>query len=138
MERVIGYLRSLLRQPSNAFRNLAAQTRRVATTNALVAMFPDFEKTKGNPRGSIDLGDGYILLGPKDTTSFHLSPVEQEVLDKFFSGRPDAGGIDRQTVYRWGNLKISTEQIARSRWKELERCSDMARTDRNVKVSDSL
>jgi hypothetical protein len=35
MERLIGYLGSLLRQPSNAFRNLAMQTRRVANANAL-------------------------------------------------------------------------------------------------------
>lgn len=138
MERVIGYLGSLLRQPSNAFRNLAAQTKRVANTNALVAMYPDFEKTKGDPRGSRDLGNGYLLLGPKDTTLYPVSPVERIALDDFFSGRLDAGDIDRQTVYRWGRLKIPTGQIARSRWKELERCSDMARTDRNIKVQDSI
>ena len=43
MERVIGYLGSLLRQPSNPFRHLAVQTRRVATKNALIAIWPDLE-----------------------------------------------------------------------------------------------
>ena len=138
MERVIGYLGSLLRQPSNVFRNLAAQTKRVANTNALVAMYPDFETTKGDPMGSVDLGDGYLLLGPKDTSPYHVSPTEQRALDGFFSGQPDAKDIDRQTVYRRGRLKIPTEQTTRSRWKELERCSDMARTDRNIKVRNSI
>ena len=137
MERTIGYLGSLLRQPSNPFRNLAAQTKRVANTNALVAMWPDFEKTKGNPRGSIDLGGGYLLLGPKDTTLYCVSPTKRTSLDDFFS-RLDADSIDRQAVYRWGRLRIPTGQIARSRWKELERCSDMAQTDRNIKVCSSI
>ena len=136
MERVIGYLGSLLRQPSNPFRNLAAQTKRVANTNALVAMWPEFEKTKGDPSGSMDLGDGYLLLGPKDTTLYCVSPVEQTALDGFFSSQPGADNINQQAIYRWGRLRVPTGQIARSRWKELERCSDMARTDRNIKVCD--
>ena len=138
MERVIGYLGSLLRQPSNPFRNLAAQTRRVAVTNAVVAMWPDFEHTKGNPRGSEDLSGGYLLLGPKDTSAYSTSPLERAALDDLFSGYLGAETIDRGSVYRWGRLKIPTEQIARSRWKEMERCSDMARSDRNVKVCDSI
>ena len=138
MERTIGYLGSLLRQPSNPFRNLAAQTKRVAHTNALVAMWPDLEQAKGDPHGSMDLGDNYLLLGPKDTSSYHLLPDERAALEEFFSGYPDAQDVDRQTVYRWGRLGIPTDQVARSRWKELERCSDMARTDRNVKVRESI
>ena len=134
MERVIGYLGSLLRQPSNAFRNLAAQTQRVAISNALVAMFPEIEKTQGNPRRSEDLGDGYLLLEPKDVSPYDASPAERVVLERFFSGRLDARSTGRETIYRWGRLRLPTEQTARSRWKEMERCSDMARMDRNVKA----
>jgi hypothetical protein len=134
IERIIGYLGFLLRQPSNLFRNLAAQARRVATINALVAMWPKLEESKGDPRGSIRLGDSYLLLGPKDTSPHQLPQNEKEVLDTFLVSYLDTGDIDRNSVYRCGRLKIPTEQIARSRWKELERCSDMARTDRNVKV----
>lgn len=130
MERVIGYLGSLLRQPSNPFRNLAAQTMRVAVSNALFAMWPELEQTKGNPRGSMELGDAYLLLGPKDVSLHELSLPGQVALHEFF-GDMD---INRQHVYRWGRLGIPTEQIARSAWKEVDRCSDMARTDRNVKV----
>jgi hypothetical protein len=130
MERVIGYLGSLLRQPSNPYRNIAAQARRVATTNALVAMWPAFEEKKGNPRGSLDLKDGYLLLTPKDSTPYEIPRNEQDALSAYFNNRD----IDVRTVYRWGRLKIPTEQVARSRWKELERCTNMARTDRNIKV----
>jgi hypothetical protein len=135
MERTIGYLGNLLKQPSNIFRNLAAQAKRVAYTNALTAMWPDLQIQDKDPRGSKDLGDNYLLLGPKDTTLYRLPDNEQTALDTFFSGYPGAEDIDRRTVYRWGRLKLPTEQIARSRWKEVDRCSDMSRMDRNVKVS---
>ena len=136
MERTIGYLGSLLRQPSNVFRNLAAQTSRVANTNALVAMWPELQKQKCDPQGSKQLGDGYVLLGPKDTDAYHLSPDERTAFDAFF-GYSRNDRINTDSVCRWGRLKLPTEQIARSRWKELERCSDMMRTDRNVKVRAS-
>jgi hypothetical protein len=136
MERVIGYLGSLLGQPSNPFGNLAAQTKRVAATNALVAMWPDFEKTKDPPRGHRDLGDGYMLLGPKDTDPHHISPPEQTAFNDFF--RDQSENDQESTLFRWGRLQIPTTQIARSRMKEIERCSDMARTDRNVKVHELI
>ena len=134
MERVIGHLGSLLSQPSNPFRNLAAQTRRVATTNALVAIWPDLEKKKGDPQGSKDLGDNYLLLGPKDTSPHQIPPNEWPTFEAFFSGYAGLENINHHAIYRWGRLRLPTEQIARSRWKEMERCSDMARTDRNLKV----
>ena len=138
MERVIGYLGELLRQPSNIYRNFAAQARRVAITNALVAMWPDLEKAKREPHGSKDLGGGYVLQGPKDTTSYELPADKYAALETFFSNYPGGEDINIRTVYRWGRLKIPTEQIARSRWKEMERCSNMARADRNIKVCNYL
>ena len=134
MERMIGYLGSLLRQPSKIFQNLAAQTKHVAIINALTSMWPELKELEDDPRGSKDLGEGYLLLGPKDTCLYHLLQDEQRALDTFFSGYPGAEDVDRHTVYRWGRLKLPNEQIARSRWKEAERCSDMSRMDRNVKV----
>jgi len=94
MERVIGYVGSLLRQPSNIYRNLAAQTTRVASSNALVVMWPELEKKKGDPMGSKDLGNGYLLLAPKDIAVYHLSPIEQTALTHFFSNYPEGENID--------------------------------------------
>ena len=99
MEHVIGYLGSLLRQPSNPFRNLAAQTRCVAHINVFVAMWPDFKRAKGNPQGSQDMGDRFLLLTPKDATPYELLPEEQMALNSLLDGYPDAEDIDRQAVY---------------------------------------
>jgi len=135
MERVIGILGSHLRQPSNPYANLTAQAQKMAHINAMVAMWPSFERKKDDPRGSIDLGGGYLLLGPKEDSYPHrTTPTEERALDVFCSGHQDSDDVDRKFIHRWGRLRLPTEQIARSRWKELERCSDMARTDRNVKV----
>ena len=139
MERVIGVFGSLLRQPSNPYANLAAQAQKMAHINALIAMFPSFEKEKGVPRSSIDIGDGYLLLGPKeDSGPHHITPCERTALDTFCSTHENSEDVDRRSVYRWGRLKLPTDQVSRSRWKELERCSNMARTDRNVKVRDLI
>jgi hypothetical protein len=134
MERVIGVLGSRLRQPSNPYANLAAQAQKMAHINAVVAVWPAFERNPSDPRGSVDLDDGYLLLGPKEDSAHYISPTEEEALDTFCSHHQNGEDVDRRSIYRWGRLKLPTKQIARSRWKELERCSNMARTDRNVKV----
>ena len=77
MERMIGIFGSLLRQPSNLFSNLREQARRVAEINALVAMWPEIEIEKGQPRGSLNLGDGYLLLTPKDSKPYPFSPLKR-------------------------------------------------------------
>ena len=133
MERVIGVLGSQLRQPSNPFANLAAQAQKMAHVNAMVALWPSFERITGDPYGSVDLGGGYLLLRPMDGP-YCLTHKEEEAVRVFYSSSEDSEGVDRRSVNRWGRLKLPTEQIARSVWKEIERCTDMARTDRNVKV----
>ena len=137
MERVIGVFGSLIKQPSNPFANLTEQAKKVAEVNALTAMWPSFERTQKDPRGSIDIGDGYILLGPKDTKPHYLSDAEQDALDSFYSG---LGSINsRRSIYRWSRLQTPTGQPARSYWKEVERSrTTAARTDRNVKVRDLI
>ena len=49
-------------------------------------------------------------------------------------GGQNAEDINPESVYRWAHLKTSPEQIARSRWKEEERCSDMSWTMEVVTV----
>ena len=137
MERIIGVLGSQLRQPSNPYANITAQAQKMAHVNAMVAIWPSFEKITENPRGSVNLGDGYLLLRPMDGP-YHLSQKEEEAFDIFCSDLYSPQDIDRGSVNRWGRLRLPTEQVARSVWKELERCSGMARTDRNVKVYESI
>lgn len=135
MKRVIGVFSSLLRQPSNPFANLAAQAQKMAHINALIAIWPSFEKEPNDPHGSIDLGNSYLLLGLKeDSRPHYITATEEEVLHIFCTGCHDSEGVDWKSVYWWRRLKLPTEQVVRSWWKELEQYSDMARTDCNIKV----
>ena len=137
MERVIGHFGSLLKQPSNPFANITEQAKKIAEINAIIAIWPDLEKVQHDPRGSVDLGDGYLLLWPKDPKPYRLSPTEWDALNAFYSGLPNAGVV-RKSVYRWGRLRIPNGQTARSYWKEVIRVSVSARTDRMLKVRDLI
>lgn len=138
MERVIGIFGSLLRQPSNLFSNLREQARKVAEINALVAIWPEIEHKKHDPYGSLDLGQGYLLLRPKDEAPHILSDEERTAISTFFADLADPQHTERRSVYRWGRLQIPTGQVARSQWKEVDRSSKQGRTDRNVKVHDLI
>ena len=131
MERVIGIFGSLIKQPSNPFANLGEQAKKVAEVNALVALWPSIERVKKAPRGSIDIGSGYVLLGPKDAQPYLLSTAEKDAYNLFHS---NLGPITMRSVYRWARLQIPNGQIACSFWKEVVRTSNGAWTDRNVKV----
>jgi hypothetical protein len=136
MERVIGIFGSLIKQPSNPFANLTEQAKKVAEINSLVAIWPELEPKTSDPHGSIDIGQGYLLLGPKDEKPYDLPQVEQDALETFYSSIPNHGSTPPKSIYRWGRLRIPTEQVARSYWKEEVRSSRRARTDRNLKVRE--
>ena len=137
MECVIGHLGLLLKQPSNPFANLTEQAKKIAEINAIIAMWPDLEKVQNDPRGSVDLGDRYLLLWPKDQKAYRLSPTEWDALNAFYSGLPNAG-IAGRSVYQWGRLRIPNGQTGRSYWKEVIRVSYSARTDCMLKVHDLI
>ena len=138
MERMIGIFGSLLKQPSNPFANLTEQAKKVAEINAIVSMWPDLERSNKNPHGCIDMGNGFILLGPKDDKPYVLLSGEHNAVVAFYSQFPDAESVPPRSVYRWGRLQIPTEQTARSHWKEVVRSSKTARSDRNVKVRNLI
>ena len=140
MERVIGVFGSLIKQPSNPYANLTEQAKKVAEINAIVSMWPIFERVQNDPRGSVDIGGGYVLLGPRDPDHqpYRLSAAERDALIAFYSGLMNAGPIRIRSVYRWARLLIPTGQVARSYWKEVIRTSKTARTDRNIKVFDLI
>jgi hypothetical protein len=65
LERTIGLLRSMVRQPSNPFENLSQQVIKHAQKSAAEASNPMFvtaTRNLGLPRGSDDIGGGYVLL----------------------------------------------------------------------------
>ena len=71
MERVIGIFSSLLKQPSNPFPHLAEQAKKVAEINALTAMWPELERSKGDPHGLSIWGTGIFYWAPR--TSNHIN-----------------------------------------------------------------
>lgn len=90
MERTIRNLGQQIRQPSKPYANLAREGVWRSQVNALLALMPELDKPLKSPHGSIDLGDGYILLrkhskypvSPDNTVAQALRnylPVDQEL-----------------------------------------------------------
>lgn len=143
MERVIGVMGSLLRQPSNMFANLAEQAKKMANVNALLAMWPEIIEDPHAPRGSIDLGGGLILKGPKDDKPYTLSAAEQAALASYHATLLDCEAPVETSVYRWGRLQISNGEGYRSpmdnlrvrtgkRWSDVQSQHGLIETSRQV------
>lgn len=136
MERTIGNLGEEIKQPSNPFANLSQRGVRRSQVNALKAMIPDLEPEADKlPRASIDIGDGFVLLRPKDTAARPMADPEGEAFSHFLEAAGAAlrpgGDYD---VTKWGRLRLPNSQIARSAWKETRKAINQIRMSRNVKV----
>ena len=136
MERIIGIFGSLINQPLNPFANLTEQAKKIVEINAITTIWLDLKHPKNDPHSSIDIGAGYLLLGPKDTRPYDLSDVEQTALQEFYSNLPGPRNIPPRSIYWWGRLQILTEQVAHSYWKEVVHSSRTARTNQNLKVCE--
>ncbi|KIM58425.1 hypothetical protein SCLCIDRAFT_28084 [Scleroderma citrinum Foug A] len=80
MERTIGNLGQEIRQPSKPYENLAEEGVRRSRVNALLAIMLELDDgIKGNPMGSIDLGEGGQIVQSlwqeklKTSTQIHIS-----------------------------------------------------------------
>ena len=130
MERTIGDLGQEIRQPSNPFANLARRALRQSQVNALKNIHPNLDPTAVPrlPRHSKELGDGYVLLRPRDK-----NPVE--ILEPALGILSASGTVgEANTIRRWGRLRLPNGQIARSLWGEQRRIGQKIRISRNVKV----
>ncbi len=84
MERTIGNLGEEIRQPSNPYANLSQRGLLRCQVNALKAMIPDLSPPQVSlPRGSIDLGHGYVLLRRQDRYERLMRPHEAAALLHF-------------------------------------------------------
>ena len=84
MEQIIGYLGSLLQQPSNPFQNLASQTKQVAATNVLVAMWPNLEKKQECFQRVQRLGGWLSATGAQGHLSLSSPPLRTDSIGHFF------------------------------------------------------
>jgi hypothetical protein len=134
MEQTFEYFGVLLKQPSNPFVHYTELAKKVAEINALVSIWPALESEAKNPHGSIDISNGFLLLGPKNEGPYRLSEVEHEAIRKFYSLLQDYNSVTPTSVYQWGRLRIPAEQVAQSYWKEVDRSDGTARTNWNLKA----
>jgi hypothetical protein len=127
MERTIGDLGQEIRQPSNPFGNLCAITVRRSQQNALKALYPELDRTSTPkvPKHANDLGNGFVLLRPREHYFSTMSDEAGDILQ-------DQLGICR--VRCWGRVKLRNGQVARSLWSESKRFGMRTRNTRNIKV----
>lgn len=134
MERTIGILGQEINQPSNPFQNLSERGLRRARINALENIIPDLAKPPQLPRVSHDLGDGYILLGSRDTEKRYVSAIHIPAVHAYFASH----GVEFDQNWipyfrRWARVRLPNKQLVRSAWKEKTR-SGPVRISRNVMV----
>ena len=63
MGQTIGNLSKEIKQPSQPFANISEHGLRRCQVNALKSMLPHLEPEPKLPHVSVDLGNGYVLLG---------------------------------------------------------------------------
>ena len=139
MERTIGNLGQEVRQPSNPFMNLSERGLQRSQVNALKAMIPALRPRKDQlPRGSIDLGEGYVLLRAVDKIAWPVLPEEEAAIETYLRNTGRSLGEWEQSVVRWARIRLPNGQIARTAWKEKLKRLGRVRMARMVKVSSSL
>ncbi|KAJ4495237.1 hypothetical protein C8R41DRAFT_895335 [Lentinula lateritia] len=113
MERTIGDLGQEVKQPSNPFANLAQRALRRAQVNALKIILPEVDSDTGYtlPKGAIDLGEGRVLLRPRERKLYQAEFKEGDLLMNQFGS---------SYVRRWGRFRLPNGQIARSLYIEQE------------------
>jgi hypothetical protein len=133
METAIGNLGEEIRQDRDPYANIAQRGLLRAQTNSLLAMMPDIliqgDKPGTLPRGSKDLGSGYVLLRACQPTAVDISDREATAIMVLW----DAKGwpnCDRWpcAVRRWARLRLPNGQIVRSRWMESRSLRELRRT----------
>ena len=123
---MIGILGQEIGQPSNPFQNLSEHGLRHACINALQNIIPDLVKPTHSSRISADLGNGFILIGPRDP---ELRMVHADFIPTFHAYFTSLG-IDFNPNWvpcfqRWARVKLPNEQFVWTAWKEKSRSGNV-------------
>jgi len=137
LERTIGNLGEEIKQHSNPFANLSQRGIRRAQVNALKAMIPQLDIGNSDegrlPRGSRDLGEGFILLRARESDPSDLRDCEADALHNYLGIVSETPG-PKISVRHWAKLRIPTGQNCYSAWKEKQKPLEKRQTAQNVKV----
>ena len=99
LETTIGNLGSEVHLHSNPYANLAKRALLRAQMNALQALYPEFDTKEANPRGSIELRNGYLLLRARDKKAYQISDNrELAAVQSFFTQR---GMPVSDSIFQW-------------------------------------
>lgn len=130
MERTIGNLGQEIRQPSNPFANLSQEGVRRCRINTLLSIMPELDNShQGLPNGSVDLGDGYVLLRKRERYAKLPDGADAQAIANFLGARRMLPRIKK-----WARLLLPNKQVARSAWRETTKAREQVRMSRNVKV----
>jgi len=134
MERTIGNLAQEIRlHNSSVYANLSQRAARRCQVNAIKAIIPSIEPSNNtSPKGSLDIGRGYLLLRRRERTAHAVRPCEAQVILRYLADN-DIHVTSAPPVTRWARLRLPNGQVARSAWKE-NSMSKQPRMARNVKV----
>ncbi|KJA13285.1 hypothetical protein HYPSUDRAFT_151755 [Hypholoma sublateritium FD-334 SS-4] len=126
MERAIGELGQNIRQPSNPYGALTQLALRKAKINALKSICPELDNdlTPHTPWHAHDMGNGHVLLRPREETAHEFSDKEHDAIRAVCN-------VDK--CQKWGRLQLPNGQVARSLYSENRRLSENKRNTRNVK-----
>jgi len=105
MERTIGDLGQEIWQPSNPFANLAQHALRHSQVNALKSIYLNLDPKAGFhlPKSATNLGNGYIMLWPRDRYPVQIPEPAADVL---------SWAVNLSKIRRWGRVQLSNGQIA--------------------------
>ncbi|KAH9853416.1 hypothetical protein C2E23DRAFT_728256 [Lenzites betulinus] len=140
MERSIGDLGGEIRLPSNPFANLSERALLRCQVNALKAMIPGLDDNAQPrlPRGSLDLGNDFVLLRARDSCPRWVPACEAAAFYWFWAnlGQQPIGDEAAYSlkVRKWARLRLPNDQVARSAWKESTKPLAKLRIARIVKV----
>ena len=114
LERAIGDLGQSIQQPATPFANLAQVALRQAQANALKVLCPELDKSLKPflPRLSYDLGEGSVLLRPRDRRMKKLTGAHQIAVN---------AALGQSALRKWGRLRLPNGQVARSVYSESRR-----------------
>ncbi len=137
MERTIGNLEEEIRQHSRPYSNLGVRTLIRSQTITLTSMISDLDPAVSrNPRGSVDIGDGFLVLRAREGQALAVSELHASAILAF----ANENGIDLSdevSIERWAGLRLPNGHRIRTRWKE-EQFAEDKMPRRYVQVSFSI
>ncbi|KAJ7586876.1 hypothetical protein C8J56DRAFT_786989 [Mycena floridula] len=136
METAIGSLGSEIRQYRDPYANLTQRALLRAQTNSLCSIMPSLLPSDSkHPRGSKDLGDGFVLYTACDDIARDVTGPEAAAIADYWTTM-DWPGASISAVKRWGRLHLPNGQVLRSLWSE-RRSAVPLRCTRMAKIMDS-